>query len=190
MAVDTGLVGQTPPDVPAKKNKSAVRFRESGREINTNGHIRRDSRALPGLLGGLILFARAPSVPRAIRAPLSPMAASSSCPIVDRQDIRFVPVSADGGALQSGIVSIAQDNYGFLWLGGHGLYRYDGYSLKSYRHDPGDPGSLSDDTVMVVLQGSGRHSLDWHCFWRARPAGPAREIPSPITGMSLEMSGA
>ena len=72
-------------------------------------------------------------------------------PIVDKQDIRFVPVSADGGALQSGIKSITQDKFGFLWLGGHGLYRYDGYGLKSYRHEPGEPGSLSDDTVMDVL---------------------------------------
>ena len=72
-------------------------------------------------------------------------------PIVDRQDIRFVAVSAEAGALQSGVKSIAQDTYGFLWLAGHGLYRYDGYSLKSYRHEPGDPASLSDDTVMDVL---------------------------------------
>ncbi len=72
-------------------------------------------------------------------------------PIVDRQDIRFAPVSAEGGALQSGVKGIAQDAYGFLWLAGHGLYRYDGYSLKAYRHEPGDAASLSDDTIMEVL---------------------------------------
>ncbi len=72
-------------------------------------------------------------------------------PIVDRQDIRFAPVSAEGGALQSGVKGIVQDAYGFLWLAGHGLYRYDGYSLKAYRHEPGDAASLSDDTIMGVL---------------------------------------
>ncbi len=71
-------------------------------------------------------------------------------PVVDRQDIRFVAVSAEG-ALQSGVTSIAQDTYGFIWLAGHGLYRYDGYGLKSYRHEPGDATSLSDDTVLNVL---------------------------------------
>ena len=29
---------------------------------------------------------------------------------------------------------------------------YDGYSLKPYRHEPGDPNSLSDDSVRVVFR--------------------------------------
>ena len=40
-----------------------------------------------------------------------------------------------------------------MWFGTNaGLYRYDGYSLKSYQHDPDDPNSLSDDTVRVVYK--------------------------------------
>src|SRR5947208_11708996 len=58
-------------------------------------------------------------------------------PVVDKQDIRFLPFSVNGEAPRSRIVSIAQDSYGFLWLGTTtGLYRYDGYSLKRYLHDP------------------------------------------------------
>ncbi len=56
-------------------------------------------------------------------------------PVIDRQDIRFVHASADGELLQNGFVTIAQDNYGFLWLGGNGLHRYDGYSFESYWHN-------------------------------------------------------
>ncbi|HTP32416.1 MAG TPA: two-component regulator propeller domain-containing protein [Candidatus Acidoferrales bacterium] len=72
-------------------------------------------------------------------------------PMVDRQDVRFTRIAVDWGSLPRSIYAIDQDNYGFLWLGTHvGLYRYDGYSLKPYRHDRDDPNSLSDDLIKVV----------------------------------------
>ena len=50
-------------------------------------------------------------------------------PIVDKQDIRVVRVPLEGGSLQSRVVSIAQDRYGFLWFGtDDGLYRMTGTS--------------------------------------------------------------
>ena len=64
-----------------------------------------------------------------------------------------MPLSVDGESIQSRVMSIAQDNYGFLWMGTtDGLYRYDGYSLKSYQHERSDPKSLADDTVGVVYK--------------------------------------
>ena len=73
-------------------------------------------------------------------------------PVVDKQDIRFTRLSADKQSLQNRIPGgIAQDKYGLLWIGTYsGLYRYDGYSLKSYQHDPDDPNSLSDDSVFSL----------------------------------------
>ena len=51
------------------------------------------------------------------------------------------------------VFALAQDNYGFLWLGtDDGLYRYDGYSLRNYRNDPGNPRSLSENTVMLIYK--------------------------------------
>src|ERR1700749_5088077 len=74
-------------------------------------------------------------------------------PVVDKQDIRFTQLSVAGESLQVRIQGITQDNYGFIWFGtSAGLYRYDGYSLKSYQHDPDDPNSLSDDTVRAVYK--------------------------------------
>src|SRR4029079_19532068 len=68
-------------------------------------------------------------------------------PVVDKRDISFLPLSVNE-APRSRIRSIAQDDYGFLWLGTNsGLYRYDGYRLEHYRHEPGDPASLTDDRV-------------------------------------------
>jgi signal transduction histidine kinase/ligand-binding sensor domain-containing protein/CheY-like chemotaxis protein len=73
-------------------------------------------------------------------------------PVLDKQDIRFRRLSADGEAFQNHIGTIAQDNNGFLWLGGHGLYRYDGYSLKSYLHAPEDSNSMSDDSISAIFK--------------------------------------
>ena len=73
-------------------------------------------------------------------------------PVIDEQDIRFRGFSADEEPFQNHIVTITQDDYGFLWIGGHGLHRYDGYSLKSYWHDPKDPNSLSDDSISAIFK--------------------------------------
>ena len=73
-------------------------------------------------------------------------------PVVDEHDIRFLPFSVDD-APRSRIRGITQDDYGFLWLGTNsGLYRYDGYRLEHYRHEPGDPASLTDDRVWTVYK--------------------------------------
>jgi ligand-binding sensor domain-containing protein/signal transduction histidine kinase len=74
-------------------------------------------------------------------------------PVIDKQDIRFVPLSVGGERFQKRVHALAQDNYGFVWLGtDDGLYRYDGYTLKAYRHDPNNSHSLSDNTVFVVYK--------------------------------------
>jgi ligand-binding sensor domain-containing protein len=74
-------------------------------------------------------------------------------PVIDRQDIQFTRLSAAGESLQRAVRSIAQDPYGFLWFGtNNGLYRYDGYNLRHYGHEDGNPNTLSDDTVLAVYR--------------------------------------
>src|SRR3954453_11245449 len=73
-------------------------------------------------------------------------------PVVDKQDIRFLPFSVNG-APRTRVRSIAQDDYGFLWLGTNsGLYRYDGYRLENYRLQPRDPAKLTGDRVRTVYK--------------------------------------
>jgi ligand-binding sensor domain-containing protein len=77
-------------------------------------------------------------------------------PVVDKQDIRFLPFSANGEAPRSRVLKFTQDGQGFLWLATTtGLYRYDGYSLKHYLHEPDDPASLSADRVRTVYKDRG-----------------------------------
>jgi signal transduction histidine kinase/ligand-binding sensor domain-containing protein/FixJ family two-component response regulator len=59
----------------------------------------------------------------------------------------------NGERFQKRVNGLAEDDYGFVWLGTNdGLYRYDGYTLKPYRHDPNNARSLSDNTVWVVYK--------------------------------------
>jgi signal transduction histidine kinase/ligand-binding sensor domain-containing protein len=60
-----------------------------------------------------------------------------------------------GPEVGSDVVSICEDRSGNLWVGtyGHGLHRFDRRTgkLKTYRHNPADPQSLSNDIVMRLL---------------------------------------
>ena len=50
------------------------------------------------------------------------------------------------------VLSITQDRFGFVWLGGrNGLARYDAYSYHIYRHDSDSNGSISANAVYDLL---------------------------------------
>ena len=74
--------------------------------------------------------------------------------------ISAFPVDAQTYALEgvptpsNNIVALAQDHQGFLWMAGTGLHRYDGYTFKTYRHDPADSTSLSSNDISNVLVGN------------------------------------
>jgi ligand-binding sensor domain-containing protein len=49
------------------------------------------------------------------------------------------------------ILAIAQDHERFLWIGTEdGVSRWDGYSFRTYRAEPGNPGSLPDNYIQSL----------------------------------------
>ncbi len=80
----------------------------------------------------------------------------------DRKAERFVryPLASDSlTSHRQGVSSLLEDDAGRLWVGGVGLYRYDPGSgqFRAYRHEPGNPNSLSQNAVWRFYQGrSGR----------------------------------
>ena len=48
---------------------------------------------------------------------------------------------------------IAQDKYGFIWLGRQlgGLQRYDGREVKSYQNDPNNPNSPASNYIEAFI---------------------------------------
>src|SRR4051794_16738006 len=82
-----------------------------------------------------------------------PLSGVTAVPTVTRHDIRFIDLAVSGEPFRKWVMSIAQDNSGFIWLGTNdGLYRYDGYALKAYRHDPADSRTIGDNTIKVLLK--------------------------------------
>jgi ligand-binding sensor domain-containing protein/two-component sensor histidine kinase len=74
-------------------------------------------------------------------------------PIVDGTEIRFRRLSTPEGLLQTKVAQIVQDNEGFMWFGTqHGLNRYDGYGLRVFVNDPGDPNSLSGVPIGALFK--------------------------------------
>src|ERR1700686_2550185 len=65
-------------------------------------------------------------------------------PVVDGKGLRFTRLSTDEGLSQTRIIQIVQDDQGFMWFGSqYGLNRYDGYTFKVFKHEPGRTDSLT-----------------------------------------------
>ncbi len=81
------------------------------------------------------------------------------------------------------VFALHQDSEGFLWIGTQdGLAQFDGYEMRTFRHDPNDSKSLSNSSVRVILEDrqgqlwigteNGLNRLDRHRFQVNRLAMP------------------
>ena len=66
--------------------------------------------------------------------------------------LSFTHLSVEEGLSHADVRSIAQDQQGFMWFGTWlgGLNRYDGYTLKVYKHKDQDDRSLGSDTIWAL----------------------------------------
>ncbi|HEY4784639.1 MAG TPA: two-component regulator propeller domain-containing protein, partial [Bacteroidales bacterium] len=66
-------------------------------------------------------------------------------------DVRFETVSTAQGLSQSTVFSMVQDKMGFIWIGTRdGLNRYDGYDFITFKNNPQDTNSLSNNEITVI----------------------------------------
>ncbi len=69
-----------------------------------------------------------------------------------RNDLRFKHLTKENGLSQSTVYAIAEDKYGFIWIGTvDGLNRYDGYNLKIYSYSQDDTMSLANNRIYSLL---------------------------------------
>ncbi|MBL8114303.1 MAG: response regulator [Acidobacteria bacterium] len=83
---------------------------------------------------------------------LLPLCAPAA-PVAPDQVLRFERLGQDEGLSQGSITAIAQDSFGFVWIGTQdGLNRYDGNEIRIFRPD-GSTGALEDSHVRCLLAG-------------------------------------
>ena len=59
----------------------------------------------------------------------------------------------EDGISQSRVTVVFVDSYGFIWVGTNdGLNRYDGYTFKTYRHQPFDSTSISNNYIRCIQE--------------------------------------
>jgi len=103
---------------------------------------------------------------------------------------RFVNLTTEDGLIHNEVTAILQDRHGFMWFGtGEGLNRYDGYRFEVFKHDPGNPNSLSSNIITDLLED--REGI----IWIATDGGgvsrydPGKDSFSNISGSTRNQSG-
>ena len=67
---------------------------------------------------------------------------------------QFSRIDIASGLSNNGVNCIFKDSKGFLWFGTmSGLNRFDGYTFKIFRNDINDSSSISDNSVLKILEG-------------------------------------
>ena len=74
---------------------------------------------------------------------------------VSTQNMRFEHIRVANGLSQATVLSILQDNQGFMWFATQdGVNRFDGYDMQVFRKIPNDENSLSENYVNDLMQDS------------------------------------
>ncbi len=90
---------------------------------------------------------------RIFRTPLWLFVATVSLAQSQQNHIRFNHISTEQGLSQDIVTSIIQDKQGFMWFATEdGLNRYDGYSIKVYKHRPRDSTSIAANRFGALFQ--------------------------------------
>ncbi|HEU0276828.1 MAG TPA: EAL domain-containing protein [Rhodanobacteraceae bacterium] len=77
-----------------------------------------------------------------------------------QRNFYFQRLDGQDGLVQNSVGLIYQDREGYMWLATQGgLFRYDGYSLKRFVHDPDRPDSLPESFLVTALADAGNDKL-------------------------------
>ena len=121
--------------------------------------------ALTALIFSLIVIQPAGSAP-----------ALSSVTFYPGTSLDFQQITVNDGLSQNGILSLLQDQRGYLWIGTQdGLNRYDGYSFTQFKNDPQNPNSISYNSIISLYED--REGFLWAGTW-----GGGLNRYDPVTG--------
>jgi len=70
-----------------------------------------------------------------------------------QEQIQFSRINISGGLSHNQVNAILKDKKGFMWFGTlSGLNRYNGYEFKTFKHDPADTSTISDDFITRIFE--------------------------------------
>ena len=73
--------------------------------------------------------------------------------LIMSQSIQTNSFSVEDGLSQSNVTCILQDSRDFLWIATQdGLNRYDGYEFKTYKHNPANQNSISNNFINHLIE--------------------------------------
>src|ERR1700728_4393520 len=124
--------------------------------LNNRRHLLRLRTAI---LFGFLIIGAAPFATCQVTGPRPDVAqvavVNRQIPIAfsEGQGVRFRPLSTGDGIWQAAAAAGVQDDLGFLWFATpFGLNRYDGYSLKTYKHVMGNQEGLACSNVRTLFK--------------------------------------
>jgi two-component system, sensor histidine kinase ChiS len=81
------------------------------------------------------------------------LVATSSTALWAKENFTFNHLSVKQGLSQSTVSDILQDKQGFIWIATwDGLNRYDGYQFVSFKSNPRETNSLSDNLITAIIE--------------------------------------
>jgi ligand-binding sensor domain-containing protein len=79
-------------------------------------------------------------------------------------NISLERIAAQKWLNQRNITCIAQDGIGYIWFGtNNGLYRFDGYEVTEYRHDPYNLNTIAHNNVNCIY--ADKQNVLWIGTW-------------------------
>ena len=105
----------------------------------------------------------------------------------------FDHLTVKQGLSQGSVNCILQDSQGFMWFGTQdGLNRYDGYTMRIFKHDPADPRTLNDSWIISIAED--QHRTLWIRTMNApnilNRFDPSTETFTQISRDSVDLTGA
>ncbi|TAN06209.1 MAG: EAL domain-containing protein [Rhodanobacteraceae bacterium] len=114
-------------------------------------------------LGAVLVFAAAwlgPAAPAAAHDKPTVAPAQPATWRAYQRNYHFQQLDDRNGLTQNSVSLIFQDRTGFMWFATQGgLFRYDGYNLTRFTHDPNRTDSLPDDYRVTSLADAGKGRL-------------------------------
>ncbi len=91
----------------------------------------------------------------AVLAQLTALPCRAAAPIASTPPLLFEHLDERDGLSDRSVTSILQDSLGYIWLAtAAGLDRYDGYSIREYRRERGNPHGLASDVITSLAEDS------------------------------------